>query len=169
MPHSDLKAVQLSPEQAMAYKQARLRALQSDPACFGSTYARELAYEDQRWRDVIANPQGGVFAVFDDDAVVAIAGIQQDDETPADAIFWGIWVAPDYRGRGVVSRLYQAVFDWAAERPVVTRIVMSRRESNTQAEGAMMRHGFKHTYTNPAKLWADGVTEAQIFYARELN
>ncbi|KAH8889517.1 hypothetical protein GQ53DRAFT_842827 [Thozetella sp. PMI_491] len=38
------------------YKPFRLQALQTDPSCFGSNYAREVAFTDEQWEQRILKP-----------------------------------------------------------------------------------------------------------------
>ncbi|KAI0196287.1 hypothetical protein EV127DRAFT_127855 [Xylaria flabelliformis] len=55
------------------YKPFRLAALQQDAAAFGSTYAREIGFDDAAWLGRIRNPLATMFVAVesDDDRVVA--------------------------------------------------------------------------------------------------
>ncbi|KAI0548561.1 hypothetical protein F4679DRAFT_312876 [Xylaria curta] len=55
------------------YKPFRLAALQQDAAAFGSTYAREIEFDDAAWLGRIRNPLATTFVAVesDDDRVVA--------------------------------------------------------------------------------------------------
>ena len=51
-PLVDLTVVRrISPDDAELLRVVRLRALETDPLSFGSTYEREAAYPDERWRE----------------------------------------------------------------------------------------------------------------------
>ncbi|KAI1130467.1 hypothetical protein F5Y10DRAFT_119552 [Nemania abortiva] len=55
------------------YKPFRLAALQQDPHAFGSTYTREIAFDDEAWLGRIKNPSATTFVAVqsDDNRVVA--------------------------------------------------------------------------------------------------
>lgn len=51
---SAVEVCRATPEQWPAVKKIRLRALADSPRAFGSTLAREVAFEDQRWQGRVA-------------------------------------------------------------------------------------------------------------------
>ncbi|KAI0197762.1 hypothetical protein F4808DRAFT_463464 [Astrocystis sublimbata] len=55
------------------YKPFRLASLKQDPGAFGSTYAREIEFDDKTWLDRVRNPLASTFVAVesDDDRVVA--------------------------------------------------------------------------------------------------
>ncbi|KAG8214401.1 hypothetical protein J3R82DRAFT_9394 [Butyriboletus roseoflavus] len=46
----------VSPSQLAAYKTLRLASLQVDPQAFSSTYAREVAFSEDFWRQRLESP-----------------------------------------------------------------------------------------------------------------
>lgn len=151
------------------YRDIRLQALQSDPGVFTATYEKAAAYTDTEWQARINDPDVGVFGVFDDQHVVGMTGVRKDkDEEGRDvAVLWGSWLSPAYRGQGNSIAMYRARFDWALEKEL-TRVVVSHRESNAASRAANQRHGFVFTHAKDL-VWKDGSTEADVFYALELE
>lgn len=97
-------------------REARLRALQTDPASFGSTYERELAFEPGRWDEWASeDAEGGLYstllAVAGDHAVGIVTGARDEHETELFHVY-SMWVAPEARGRGLGRRLLAGIEVW---------------------------------------------------------
>ncbi len=155
------------PDEWQDYKAIRLRALETDPHVFSSNYAREAALQDQHWKDGLANPDLGVFGVFDDGKPVGMTGIAIRDKLDASlqtAGLWGSWIDPAYRGQGISQDMYRARINWAREHPMAARVVVSHRASNEASKRANQKHGFVYTHTEEGVVWPDGSTDAQLFY-----
>ena len=147
------------------FSEIRLRALQTDPEVFGSTYEREADFTEAEWRTRLNDPDSEIFAVFDDDEPVGMTGVAVDRNDPSrkTALFWGSWLRPDARGRGLSKLLYGSRIDWARNHPGVERIIVSHRESNVASKFANQKFGFVATHKSE-KTWNDGVTEREFHY-----
>jgi len=152
------------------FKAVRLLALRSDPAVFGSNFAKEAAYDDAYWREWAERPGCAVFAVRDGGKVIGMTGIalKREDPSGKDAVLWGSWLDPAYRGRGISEKMYRARLAWAEAHPTVERIVVSHRASNLSSKKANQKHGFTFTHEE-AHTWHDGVTEPQLFYEKTVK
>jgi len=160
------------PDEWAQCKAIRLRALQSDPAVFGSTYAKEKGFPDERWQASIARPDVGVFGVFHYGDLIGMTGITRVTEPETGELsdaakLWGSWLEPSWRGKGVSKKMYAARLDWAREQPGVARVIVSHRESNTASKQANQKHGFVQTHSEDFH-WHDGVTEPEVFYALDI-
>lgn len=114
----------------------RLAALADSPSMFGSTTAREEAFEEERWRSWARS--GRVFlATVDGHGVGISAGFLDEDRT--DVV--SMWVDPRWRGGPVASRLLLAVVTWATQTgaPELGLTVMAE---NHRAAAFYARHGF---------------------------
>jgi ribosomal protein S18 acetylase RimI-like enzyme len=110
----------ITPENAMMFKELRLRALQDTPKAFGSTYARESLLTDREWMDRAARWNGERSILYiamdngDGDGVgCGIAGTLLDQDDPTRAHLISMWTAPEYRQRGVGRMLVSEVIGWA--------------------------------------------------------
>jgi GNAT superfamily N-acetyltransferase len=94
----------------------RLRALQTDPLSFGSTYEREAAFDDAFWSESAQRHAGSdACAMFfaGDKGLVRTAA---DPARPGVFFIHSMWVAPEARGQGLASELLDAAEAWARER-----------------------------------------------------
>jgi hypothetical protein len=80
------------PGEWQVVRDLRLLALETDPASFGSTLAREVAYDETLWRSRTEN----TFLAWAEDQAVGLAGGVWGD----DAEVVSLWVAPAHRARG---------------------------------------------------------------------
>jgi ribosomal protein S18 acetylase RimI-like enzyme len=134
----------LAPGEVELLRDIRLRALEDTPLAFGSTYAREVAFEPAEWerraRDSAAGERSVTFVVEPRDGMAA--GAIHDD--PAVAHLYGMWVAPEARGSGAGRALVDAVIAWARERGA-RRLTTSVTEDNDGALRLYERAGFVDT------------------------
>ena len=96
-----------------AYRDLRLRALADSPDAFGSTFARESARSDDEWRERLAtgvrSPTDLPLVAVVDDVLAGLAWGRLDERQPDIAHLFQVWVAPEFRGRGVGRLLVDAV------------------------------------------------------------
>jgi GNAT superfamily N-acetyltransferase len=143
-------------------RDVRLAALREAPYAFGSTYAREASFTEEKWRGRIHDRAvmffahgdfaggdfaGGDFARDDfarDDSAAApagLAGVYVEDGV-ADLV--SMWVRPSARGRGVGEALVAAAGSWAKAHDHAT-LFLWVTESNASARRLYERCGFTPT------------------------
>lgn len=107
-------------ENAMAFKDTRLRALQDTPTAFGSTYAQESRLSDEDWLERADQWNGArstALLALDSGMSCGIIGCFLNREDSSRAHLVSMWVAPAHRRGGVGRLLVRAVLEWArAER-----------------------------------------------------
>src|SRR6478609_4943532 len=101
-----------------------------------------------------------IVAVKGDDVVGVATFGPQDDAF----VLWKLYVLPGHHGRGIGSRLMEAVVERAleSEHP---RITLSYLEGNQQAARFYLRHGFTETHRETP---GSGLPES-VWMARDLN
>jgi ribosomal protein S18 acetylase RimI-like enzyme len=123
----------------------RLGALRDAPMAFGSTLAREEGYEPDAWeRWAAASASGEQQAIFIAEPQAGMASGVIDDEDPALAHLYAMWVAPEARGTGAGKALVEAVVSWATERGA-ERLTTSVTDGNAAAAGLYTATGFADT------------------------
>ena len=152
----------LSPEDHTQYRRIRLLALATDPLVFGSNHARESAWPESRWATRLADPNLGVFGVFDGDQLLGMTGIGIWDQDPNTGVLWGSWLHPDIRGRGLSRPMYEVRLQWAHEKQLA-RVVVAHRASNVASMRANQHFGFRRTHT-VSHTWPDGAVEDEVHY-----
>lgn len=150
------------------YSQTRLRALQTDPQVFVSTFQKEARFAEIDWRNRLKN--NNIFLIYDDSEAIGMTGVSiyLDDTTGKTAIFWGSWFAPEFRGRKLSNLMYQTRLDWARKQPLVERILVSHRASNIAAKRASGKHGFTFSHTDKL-VWSDGISEDLLSYELKIE
>lgn len=137
----------ITPQSALTFKAARLRALQDTPSAFGSTYAKESQLTDTDWVDR-ANKWNGETSILlmamEAEAVIGIAGSHLDQEDPTQAHLISMWSAPTHREQGVGRLLVNEIVSWARLRSAVTLKLMVT-SSNDSAAAFYHRLGFTPT------------------------
>ncbi|HEY0427584.1 MAG TPA: GNAT family protein [Pyrinomonadaceae bacterium] len=143
----------------------RLKALQSDPDVFGSNYESESKFTETDWKSRLQAGDSAIFMLFDGDRAIGMTGVSvwRDDASNRTAIFWGSWLEPEFRGKGLSKIIYETRIDWAKAHPSVERIIVSHRASNVASKYANQKYGFEFTRTHE-KIWSDGKTEDEVCY-----
>jgi GNAT superfamily N-acetyltransferase len=138
---TDVALVRLEPADWPAYRELRLAALADAASAFGTTLARERALTPEDWRARIQ--RGPTFVARAPRGDVGTAtGIQGDE--PGHAELVGMWVHPEWRGRGVGDLLVDAVIEWAAQSGY-RGLNLWVSVGNDRAEALYARHGFART------------------------
>jgi len=92
------------------YRELRLAALQDAPDAFASSYQDEQGYDEAFWR-LRMGWSARLVAELDGE-FVGIVSVGQASEHDVAELF-GMWVVPDYRGKGVAWKLTQAAGEHA--------------------------------------------------------
>jgi ribosomal protein S18 acetylase RimI-like enzyme len=124
-------------------RDVRLAALAEAPYAFGSTYAREAAFTEERWRGRISERSVTFFAHEEtaDAAPAGLVGVYVEDGEPE---LVSMWVRPSARGLGVGEALVEAAAAWAKTRDFGA-LSLWVTESNASAVRLYERLGFTPT------------------------
>src|SRR5689334_1612913 len=94
-------------------RDARLRALASDPDAFLETVGDARTFPDKRWRERARPSKQNVAFVHErDDAFDGMVSALVDDDAETVHLV-GMWVAPDLRGSGVARELVGRIIEWS--------------------------------------------------------
>ncbi|GAA2650538.1 GNAT family N-acetyltransferase [Streptomyces vastus] len=143
-----------------AVKELRLAGLQDPVAhlAFLETYQEAVAKPDSFWRERAAGAAEGVLErqqfvavesggrwvgsvvvlVEEAEAEGALGGVSEVRQ----GHLVGVFVRPEWRGRGVTERLFAYALEWAWEVAAVERVRLFVHERNSRAEGFYRKIGF---------------------------
>jgi GNAT superfamily N-acetyltransferase len=132
--------VPMAESHIIKYKEIRLQSLLVDPAVFTSTYARESAFTQEKWRQRLNSVHTATVVVYesqpplvDEDVDATISGkwvgimtilapsalrehirpkaVEVGEETQVYGLF-GMWTHPEHRQKGLGRRLVEAGLEW---------------------------------------------------------
>ncbi|MGN6412828.1 GNAT family N-acetyltransferase [Flexivirga sp.] len=148
--------VRVEPSLWRRYRRVRLAALQESPRMFGSSYQREIAFEESEWRRRAARV--ATFLVERGGQDVGMAGVYRFD---TGWCVMGMWVHPGARGCGAVDALLRACVQVVREHGG-TEISLLVMADNPRGIRAYQRNGF--TLTGRREVAPDG--RAELVMAR---
>ena len=140
----------------------RLEALQDSPLAYGSTHQREVLRLDREWRERAAAGAAGEeevgFAALADGRWV---GMARGYLEPPVAHLIAVYVAPDWRKRGIGRAVSLAVVAWARERGA-NAVLLSVSDWNDGARRVYESIGFVPTGVQKSLPWNASVTESEM-------
>jgi ribosomal protein S18 acetylase RimI-like enzyme len=145
------------------YRDLRLRALQDSPDAYGSILALEAGLSDDEWserlaRGVQSQNELPLMAECDGESC-GLAWVRLDDGAPESAHLYQMWVAAEYRRRGVGRALVDAAGAWA--RGMGARRLELDVTSNNAAAILLYEGAGFVTYGEPRPLRPGSTLEAQ--------
>lgn len=152
----------ITADDADVWWQLRLRAVTEEPHAFitSASEERERGPEDFCTRLAEGAPHGDfVLGAWDDEVLVGTTGVFRTMRPKVDhrAFIWGMYVAPEARGRGWGRRLLDTAVAGAHAIDGVEWLGLSVTASNTSALVLYLSSGFTIWGTEPDALRVDGV------------
>jgi len=148
--------------EVMLYKAMRLEALQIEAPVFGSTYEREVAFNEHQWMERITNKGAGCFGLFCNDELVGITGLHIDGDDSSLAHMTQSYICKAHRGKHLSRMFYDIRIKWANNHQLKT-LRIGHKESNIISKAANQRYGFTYVYSEP-HIWPDGSKENILYY-----
>jgi GNAT superfamily N-acetyltransferase len=141
-PSPDPPAItRLGEEDWRIWRDVRLAALADTPASFATTREEEQAIQEDGWRALVRD--AAIFvATAGDTAVGAVAGLYRASEQERG--LGAMWVAPQWRGRGVAALLAASVIAWARSEGALT-VGLWVPSDNARARRFYEHQGFRAT------------------------
>ena len=148
MSDPDVSLRRLVEEDAESVWAVRLRALREHPEAFGRSYeeshATPIAAVRERLGIASAPPNGVALGAFLGGALVGTAGVarQEPERQRHKATLWGVYVAPEARGRGLARRLVAEAIVHARALPDLEQIHLMVGERSLGARAIYASLGF---------------------------
>jgi ribosomal protein S18 acetylase RimI-like enzyme len=134
--------------EAELFKHIRLESLRDAPYAFSSTYDSALHRSEESWREQADSTAQGsdraTFIAFSNADPIGIAALYRLEDQNHIGKLLQVWVAPEYRGKGIAENLMDATFEWASENNFRT-ILCRVRTGNTRAQSFYTRYGFSNS------------------------
>ena len=110
---SKYRVVLLTPDDVDIARRIRLEALQNNPEAFGSSYAEEVLYSNDKFREILVRVK--IFGLFCNDKIVGSVGFEVESmkKLAHNGCITGMYVTPAHRGNGAGSMLLKAVVEYA--------------------------------------------------------
>ena len=122
----------------------RMRALREAPGAFAETTDEARAMSEEEWRASLAREDAVAFLASDGRTDFGcVMGSPYDGVVCAAGLF-GMWVAPEARGKGAGGLLVRALIDWAVAGGY-ERILLDVGDDNAAAIGLYRSVGFVPT------------------------
>ncbi|MBR7791388.1 GNAT family N-acetyltransferase [Undibacterium sp. FT147W] len=160
----------LTAQEWQQYRQIRLRSLADYPNAFGSTFAAEKDRSDEAWatRLLLATSSGKDYPL-----IAKISGVNSGDNNAFAGLLWAkedatdtsvvnifqMWVAPEYRGQGVATKLLREAIFWARSR-CAKLVQLGVTCGDSAAIRLYLREGFR-AIGSPEPLRPDSTLLAQ--------
>jgi ribosomal protein S18 acetylase RimI-like enzyme len=138
---------QVTAQNVLIFKAARLCALRYTPMAFGSTYEKESQLTDADWlarADQWCGKKSVLYLAMDQGAACGMAGSLLDPDDAARASLVSMWTAPTYRRRGIGRLLVNEILAWGRLRQARTLQLMVTC-NNEAAILFYQRLGFERT------------------------
>lgn len=135
----------LTPQDALAFQQLRLRGLQECPIAFSSSYEEEVSTPlSDIERRLQPKPDAAIIGAFDSGALVAMAGLKREGQIKLahKAYIWGVYVAPEARALGVGAQLLIRALRYATGVLRVRQVNLGVNTQNAAAIALYKKLGF---------------------------
>jgi len=158
----------LGPADAGAFQALRLRGLRECPTAFASSYeeeyGNELAVVAER---LVEGPNHAILGAFDGSTLIGVVGLQRERPTKLahKAHLWGMYVAPEFRRKGVGRRLVEQALKRASAMDGVRQVNLSGNANNPAAIALYEALGFRSFGVERGFILVDGVLHDEMHMA----
>lgn len=154
---------------ASALRDLRLEALQNHPEAFGSDHETESQRGVSETEERLRDDMGATFVAEANSHLAGMAGIgrYRHKKTRHNATIWGVYIRPEWRGRGILDRLMEACSGWAAKRNV-EMLKLAVVSTNVAAINGYLRAGFRIYGVEPRVLLLNGVYYDEFLMVKDL-
>jgi RimJ/RimL family protein N-acetyltransferase len=144
----------LVPADAVSYRALMIGAYRDEKDAFTSTAAEREALPLTWWEARVAVDDDAaelVYGAFDAGQLVGAAGLnfERRTRTRHKATLFGMFVHPDFRGRGIAGALVRAVLAQARATPGIAVVQLTVTDTNAAALRLYERCGFRAFGTEP--------------------
>jgi ribosomal protein S18 acetylase RimI-like enzyme len=170
MTTSEILIRQAAISDAADLRTLRLEALQDRPIAFASDYEEESQYPvsrtEERLKDQTLN---ATFVAVAGSDLVGMTGIGRYNHRNIkhNAMIWGVYVQPAWRGKNISGQLIKACIDWARERSIKF-VKLGVNATNASALNSYIRAGFKVYGVESQVIYYENEYHDELLMVREI-
>ena len=140
-----ISVVVLGPQDWRDLRAIRLEALRSEPAAYSSSYEETLARSDEHWQQRLASDHSVHLLARAQSRPIGMVGgyLGSDEGDESVAVVFGMYVAREYRGRGIGRLLLSSLIDRLSAFPQITTIRLGVTETQDPARALYESVGFQ--------------------------
>jgi ribosomal protein S18 acetylase RimI-like enzyme len=123
----------------------RLEALRSEPAAYSSSFEETLARSDEHWQQRLASYHSVHLLARVQSRPIGMVGgyLGSDEGDESVAVVFGMYVAREYRGRGIGRLLLSSLIDRLSALPQISTIRLGVTETQDPARALYESMGFQ--------------------------
>lgn len=167
---SEIIIRQANIEDAAALRALRLEALQDRPIAFASDYEEESQYPLSRTEEQLKDQTiNATFIALMDSTLVGMMGIGQyrHKNVKHNAMIWGVYVQPGWRGKNISGQMLEACIGWARERSIKF-VKLGVNATNTSALNSYIRANFKVYGVESQVIYYGGEYHDELLMVRDI-
>jgi ribosomal protein S18 acetylase RimI-like enzyme len=160
---------QAAVQDAASLRALRLEALQNKPEAFASDHEAESRDSVADWEERLAASDSTIFIADAGSELAGMAGAGQyrHTKTRHNAIIWGVYVKPAWRGRRLGGQLVEACIGWAGQEGLRS-VRLGVITTNPAAINSYIRAGFRVYGVEPEVIHHDGVYYDELLMIRDV-
>ena len=135
----------LTPTDSPAFQALRLRGLIECPEAFASSHAEEVVTPIADIEKMLQpKPAFVVFGAFEESGLCALTGLYREGKIKLahKSSIWGVYVAPETRGRGIGAEIVSHALSYAASVLRARQVNLGVNVKNTAAVALYKKLGF---------------------------
>lgn len=155
----------LQPDDVAAFQAIRLRGLQEIPGAFAASYEEETDLPLTKVAERLGPlSDRAVFGAWEGETLAGVTGLERENlrKLAHKALIWGVYVAPEFRGRGLGRDLMQAALQHAFAWPGLRQVNLGVHAANEPARRLYESLGFEPFGLERDCLVVNGVPQDEL-------
>ncbi len=168
--HGDMQVIQITPERWQEYKDLRLKALRDNPLAFDSSPEDEERLSEEEWKEKLEEENDFKIFIEDNGKLVAKMEVEWDKRAKVRHIaeVYGVYIDPDYRGKGLGSMLMNEI-ERLAPQHGIKKLWLDVVVTQAPAMGLYRKLGFREIGKTEMSIQVDGQYHDKLLMEKLLS